>query len=361
MSAVRKSLAALLVLAGCGGAPFAGSGGGGGGVTVSSVSDLPSTSSGVSAANGVERHEGHKRGPDDKPGTVNTGPYVGNGFAFKNGKINYDGTKDTFTVDNLAFDGGNVYQHTTVGGDMGPDAGPARVFKADSTYADDQTGELIDQFSYRTLYGVSDTGRTRFAIVRTGAYRNYGFGGFIYNRTGGVTLPTTGEAQYKGTYAGLRDSTAGGLAYTTGDMQMSIDFNDFNPEESATGNGAGIKGYITNRHIFDLNGNEITDSVLAGINADKKPLTDLTELPTLAFKVGPGVLDNNGEAQGELNSVIVVKGVGGAGTVQQLEGGKYYAVVSGTNADEVAGVIVVVSTVAGTDFRETGGFILYRP
>ena len=347
-------MAALLVLAGCGGAPFAGGDGSSGG-TVKSVSDLPTTSSSVSATSGVERHEKHNTGTDG------TSTVAGNGFAFKNGKINYDKTADTFTVDNLAFDGGNVYQHTNVGGDMGPDAGPARVFKADSTYADDQTGELIDQFSYRTLYGVSDTGRTRFAIVRTGAYRNYGFGGFIYNRTGGVTLPKTGEAQYNGTYGGLRDSTAGGLAYTTGDMQMSIDFNDFNSEESATGNGAGIKGYITNRHIFDLNGNDITDSVLAGINADKKPLTDLTELPTLAFKVGPGVLDNNGEAQGELNSVIVVKGAGGAGTVQQLEGGKYYAVVSGTNADEVAGVIVVVSTVAGTDYRETGGFILYRP
>ena len=303
----------------------------------------------------MERHEKHNTGTD---GTTTV---AGNGFAFKNGKINYDGTADTFTVDNLAFDGANVYQHTNVGSDMGPDAGPARVFKADSTYADDQTGVLIDQFSYRALYGQSDSGKTHFAIVRTGAYSNYGFGGFIYGRTGGVTLPTGGQAQYNGTYGGLRDSTVGGLQYTSGDMQMSIDFNDFNPDESATGNGAGIQGYVTNRHIFDLSGNDITSAVLDGINTDKTPLTDLTELPTLAFMVGPGVLDNNGEAQGDLNSIIVVKGSGGGGTIQQLEGGKYYAVVSGPNADEVAGVIVVVSTVAGIDYRETGGFILYRP
>lgn len=358
MSAVRKSLAALLVLAGCGGSPFPGGtgGSGGGGNTGNvSVSDLSTSTGTLSASGAVERHEKHNLGTD---GTTTV---TGNGFAFKNGKINYDGTADTFTVDNLAFDGGNVYQHTAVGGDVGPEVGPARVFAADTTYADDQTGELIDQFSYRALYGVSDSGKSHFAIVRTGAFRNYGFGGFIYGRTAGVTLPTKGEAQYNGTYGGLRDSTAGGLQYTTGEMQMSIDFNDYNTDESATGNGAGIKGYITNRHFFDLAGNDITGSVLAGINADKKPLTDLTALPTLAFTVGPGVLDNNGEAQGDLTSTIVIKGSGGGGTLQQLEGGKYYAVVSGTNADEVAGVIVVTSDVAGITYRETGGFILYRP
>ena len=35
-----------------------------------------------------------------------------------------------------------------------------------------------------------------------------------------------------------------------------VDFNDFNPDESGTGNGAGIQGQITNRRVFDLNGND---------------------------------------------------------------------------------------------------------
>ncbi len=350
MSAVRIYLAALLVLAGCGGSPFpsgGGGGGGGGGTTNISVSDLPTTTITVTPDGVVERHEKHNTG-------TNGGTVTGNGFAFKNGKISYDGTADTFTVDNLAFDGGNVYQRDATQ----PDLGPAKVYAADTTYADAQTGALIDQFSYRALYGVSTSGKTQFAIVRTGAYADYGFGGFIYGRNGGVTLPATGSepAKYSGTYAGLRDSQGSGMSYTTGDMELSIDFKDFNPDESATGNGAGIQGYVTNRRIFDLAGNDITQLVLDGINADKTPDVDLTALPTLAFKVGPGVLDNNGEAQGELNSLIQVSGAN-----KELEAGKYYAVVSGANADEVAGVIVVVSTINSVNFRETGGFILYRP
>jgi hypothetical protein len=39
----------------------------------------------------------------------------------------------------------------------------------------------------------------------------------------------------------------------------------------------------------------------------------------------------------------------------------YYGVISGTNADEVVGVIVVTSEFDGYTARETGGFILYRP
>ncbi len=359
MSAVRKSLAALLVLAGCGGSPFPGGtdGSGGGGSTGNvSVSDLSTSSATLSASGAVERHE--KRNKDTDGGTLN-----GNGYAFNNGKISYNGTADTFTVDNLAFDGENVYQHSNVGGDMGPEAGPGRVFAADITDTDPQTGEVIDQFSYRALYGVSDSGKTHFAIVRTGAYRNYGFGGFIYGRTadGGVTLPTTGQAQYHGSYGGLRDSSGGGLQYSTGDMQMIIDFVDSLPAESATKNDASVRGYVTNRHIFDLAGNDITQTVLDGINVDKDRLTDLNNLPTLAFSVGPGVLDNNGEAQGDLTSTIMVKGSDDKPTPLQLEAGKYYAVLSGKNAGEVAGIIVVTSDVAGITYRETGGFILYRP
>ena len=216
---------------------------------------------------------------------------------------------------------------------------------------------MIDQFTYRALYGVSKTGRTSFAIVRTGAYVPYGFGGFIYSRNGGVVLPTSGQAKYTGTYAGLRDfNNQGGMQITSGNMQMSIDFNDFNAAESSTGNGAGIQGYVTNRKVFDLAGNDITAQVLAGINADKNPNAPLTALPTLIFKVGPGVLDNNGEAEGQVSNTITSNG-----TPQVFESGKYYAVISGNNADEVAGVIVVTSTIASIQTRETGGFILYRP
>ncbi|MEO8241712.1 MAG: hypothetical protein ABI832_05325 [bacterium] len=353
MVTVRTAVLACLVLAACDGNPFdstaAGGGGSGGGSSSTSASTLPGTTT-PSASGSVVRFEDHGKGPNVNGGAPDV---TGNGFAFKNGKINYDSGKDTFTVDNLAFDGGNVYTRSTTV----PTLGPAQVYEASATYADSQTHAQIDQFSYRALYGVSTSGRTRFGIVRTGSYAPYGFGGFIYTRNGGVTLPTTGQAKYTGTYAGLRDfNGSGGLQLTSGDMEMAIDFNDFNPDESFTGNGAGIQGQISNRHIYDLNGNDITATVLDGINTDKNLAVPLTALPSLVFKVGPGVLDNNGEAEGQLNDTIDV-----SGGPQEFEAGKYYAVISGKNADEVAGVIVITSSIGSVTARETGGFILYRP
>jgi hypothetical protein len=136
-------------------------------------------------------------------------------------------------------------------------------------------------------------------------------------------------------------------------MQVDIDFNDFNPNEGL--NGKGVKGLVQNRKIFDLDGNDITATVLAGINEDKK--ASLTELPILQFVVQSGNLDLNGELEGQLDSVFRDDN----GDLQDLEAGKYYAMISGPNADEMVGILVVTSSNNGVKARETGGFILYRP
>ncbi len=346
MSAVRTTLMACLFLAACDGNPFgAGGSGADDGTSSLSVSTLPGATN-PTATGGITRVEERGKGPN----IGGTAPDVlGNGFA--EGFV-YDAADDTFTVDNLAFDGANTYTRSALVRDLGP----AGVYEASTTFVDAETGEPIDQFSYRALYGVSTSGRTKFAIVRTGDYVPYGFGGFVYSRSGGVVLPTSGQARYTGDYAGLRDFDGrAGLQLTTGDMAMAIDFNDFNPDDSVTGNGAGIQGSLSNRRVFDLNGIDITLDVLAAINADKNPDVDLTELPTLVFSVGPGVLDNNGEVEGGLGNTILSNRV-----AVVFEAGKYYAVISGDNAGEVAGVIVVTSDVSGVTVRETGGFILYR-
>jgi hypothetical protein len=62
-------------------------------------------------------------------------------------------------------------------------------------------------------------------------------------------------------------------------------------------------------------------------------------------------LDNNGEIQGGVGSVV-------DGSV--FESGEYYAVLAGTNSSEVVGIVVLTSTSSTTTVRETGGFILYR-
>lgn len=279
--------------------------------------------------------------------TTQTKDY-GNGFAeaFK-----YNSADDTFSVDGLGFDGANVYQRGTAVASVGG----FRVYEGDNTYFDDETGAPINQFEHRAIYGVSKNGKTSFAVVRTGAYIPYGFGGFIYKRNGGVTLPSSGQAAYTGNYAALRDFDGrGGLEYSRGSMQVAIDFEDFN-------DGDAVQGTVTNRAIYDINGQNITNSVITALNADLDPAEQLTELPTLVFSVGPGAIKSSGEVSGKLTSNYLA-----GGTSTQFESGKYYALVTDTDAlkaGEIVGVIVVEGKDPRYDavtVRETGGFILYR-
>ncbi|MBN2629064.1 MAG: hypothetical protein JXR75_00825 [Rhodobacteraceae bacterium] len=303
-----------------------------------SVAELPGTVA-PSAATPISRYEARDSG-------------TGAGYAEN---ITFDATTNTFTVDNLGFDGDNAYsQLSFVGTPLATPLGDFKVYEAAPFITDPVTGATIQQFQHRLLAGVSRTNETEFALVRTGAYINYGFGGFILKRNVAVTLPTSGQAGYTGGYAGLRDFEGrGGLEYTTGDMSIAIDFDDFN-------DGDAVQGQITNRRIFDMSGNDITNTVLNAWNTDPSGrYAPATALPTLIFTVGPNVIDANGELNGKLTSTVAMAD----GSRSAYEAGNYYAIVSGDNADEVVGVIVVTSEDPRTDnvtARETGGFILYR-
>ena len=267
----------------------------------------------------------------------------GNGFAEG---MSYDATTDTFTVDGLAFDGDNVYTRDTAV----PSLGPFAVYEAASVFNDPLTGQPIQQFQHKAIYGVDPEGDVSFAIVRTGSYVPYGYGGWIYSRSGGVELATTGQASYVGNYAALRDFDGrGGLEYATGTMNIAIDFADFN-------DGNGVQGQVYNRRILDTNGRDITNTVIAALNTEYE--ASATTLPVMNFKVGPGVTTAAGELSGGISSYVVDND----GNLTQLEDGKYYAVLSGPNAGKVVGVIVVESDDPRFDatVRETGGFILVR-
>lgn len=267
---------------------------------------------------------------------------TGNGFAQS---FSYDSSNDTFSVDNLAFDGDNTYIRDTQVGQLGPFA----VYENRDPIQDPINGQFINQFQHKAIYGVSTSGETEFAIVRTGAYVDYGFGGFVYQRNGDVSLPTTGQALFEGDYAGLRDfQSRGGLEFVDGDMVIAIDFEDFN-------DGDAVRGEIFNRTIYDTDGNDITGSVITGINAANN--ASLSQLPTMRFVIEPGVLDDNGEIVGSINSFIVDN----TGALVTFEQGNYYAIISGPDATEIVGVVVAESLVSPTvTARETGGFILYR-
>lgn len=291
---------------------------------------------------------------------------VGNGFATG---ISYDSENDTFAVDNLAFDGDRPYSRRDADGNLNvvsslnpDDAGLGRfqVYEGPTTAIDPRsitdenpTGEVA-QFTYRAVYGVSSnrltnadgTSRptTQFAIVRTGSFVDYGFGGFIYQRDTSVVLPDRGVASFNGHAAGLRDfRNSGGLQYTTASVRVNVDFEDFNDGQTIRGDG--VNGRIYDREILDLDGNNITSVVAGTLGAN------ISTIPDALFVVGPDVLDNNGDLIAELQSQLPTGGI--------YETGTFYAIVSG-EADEIVGVYVLESQQQDITSRDTGGFIVYR-
>ena len=245
-----------------------------------------------------------------EPTADGDGPYRSNGFA---NNIAYNAEDDTFSVDNLAFDGNTPYTRGTLVSSLSGDTdgnGRFQVYEAPRTVIDQRaishdnpTGE-VRQFVYRAVYGVSrnrfnndgtEAATTQFAIVRTGSYVDYGFGGFIYQRDNSLVLPTEGVATFDGHSAGLRDfENQGGLQYSTADVRVTIDFSDFNDGTDVRGDG--VEGRIYNRRVIDLEGNDITAEFAATLGEG------VSEIPDALFIVGPDRLDNNGDLVTEIRS-----------------------------------------------------------
>lgn len=340
---------ALAALSACGdGQPFFedpddGDGGGGGGddgCAICGDPDLPPGTEEPSASGGIFRYE-----DIDEAG----GGYVES--------VTYNSGDDTFFVDNLAFDGDNIYDRGTAVSTLAdPDgAGPLpgyAVYEAGDFELDPLTGAAIEQFGYRAIYGVSTNTTvvdgvtvpmSQFAIVRTGDYIPYGFGGFVYERNGTVTIPVTGQARFTGEYAGVRVfQNRGGLEFTRADITVDIDFRDFN-------SGNGVRGRLTNREAFDIDGSAI------GLGTGDDDL----QLPTVVFELGPGIMTDSGE----ISSGVVSNILNDQGALEIYEEGTYFGILGGPDANEIVGVIVMESQdprFSGITAQETGGFIVYR-
>ncbi|MBT8411840.1 MAG: hypothetical protein KJP02_08595 [Octadecabacter sp.] len=276
--------------------------------------------------------------------------------------FNYDADTDTFTVDNLAFDGEGPYTRGVAVSDLGPTNAYA-VYDAEIVVPDFLNGEPIPQIRpYRAIVGVSPNTvgtepRTSFAIVRTGGYRDYGFGGFVYERQGGVVMPNSGQAVFEGDYAGIRifngpDGTSGGLEFTEADIRIQVDFDD------PTDGQGGVDGNIYNRIAFDING----DPVLLGNDGEAGELP----LPPIAFVLN-GEIGNINES-GELNGDLISSYTDPDGNTSVYETGTYYGILAGDASDaadggEIVGIIVIESEdprFDGVTAQETGGFILIR-
>ncbi|PIE09343.1 MAG: hypothetical protein CSA72_13200 [Rhodobacterales bacterium] len=271
--------------------------------------------------------------------------------------VEYEVATDRFIVDNLAFDGGDIGDGKTTAYTRDPNRptiGGYAQYRSAGTVPDDLTGATIDQYDYRALYGASKNSdaegapRTQFAIVRTGDYANYGFGGFVYQRRGGVVLPEAGQVKFSGDYAGVRIfSQRSGLELVEGKATAEIDFDDFNAADA-------VRLRVIDRIIMDRSGAVINypDTALIATIVGNKPVLN---------------------ADGEMTGPMLVNSLNGETGAYEVSGeGTYYGVLAGDLTDpadkgELAGVIVVeyadfpdVEPSRGT-VQETGGFILYRP
>ncbi len=272
---------------------------------------------------------------------------IGGGYAEDTA---YDAATDTFVVDNLAFDGFNTYtRDATI-----PTLGTYGLYTADEVVADSLTGGPVGQtIPYVAIVALSpntvtdpDTGdilpRTEVAVIRTGGYFDWGFGGFTYQRREGTTIPETGQAGFSGGYAGVRiyDKQAE-MDLVSGDINIRLDFDDFNAN-------VGVAGEITNRVITDLDGNVITSL--------PNPTPDV---PFIVVE-GANALNEDGELAGEVRNAL---------GSQIYEEGVYFAVAAGDlttladNGGEIAGVVVFESDDPRFDdmrVQETGAFIATR-
>lgn len=164
------------------------------------------------------------------------------------------------------------------------------------------------------------------------------------------------------TAAGLRDfNGSGGLEYVSGLARVNIDFDGFSGNCTPTRCADAVRGEISGRQVFDLDGNNITGSIVTAINTEENAA--LTALPVLRFRIGTGVLDANGEIRGTLDSNFGNLD----GRSITYEEGNYYAIMAGDHTTapggEIVGIIVVEGQdrrAPGTTFRETGGFIVER-
>ncbi|WP_341212084.1 hypothetical protein [uncultured Limimaricola sp.] len=302
------------------------------------------------------------------PGTTNPTPDTsimrfepegdtGGGFVRS---VSYNAAAQSFTVDNLAFDGVGPYQRND-----SPDtlAGYA-VFRSDQTVTDKVNGKDVQQLDYRAIYGVSSNRTTvdgkrlpvsRFAIVRSGDFTGYGFGGFLYERNGGVEMPTRrdGQAVFVGDYAGLRVFDGqGGQELTEAKMSIAVDFTDFNSSD-------GVDGVLYDRRAYTRDGTEITVN-RSGSRREDAEGTAVLDLPVARFTLAPGSVTDDGEILGTVSSRVTVDG-----KVTDYEDGTYYGIIGGDldTGGEVVGVLVMTSSDPrheGVTAQETGGFILYR-
>tara|TARA_R110002110_G_scaffold164531_7_gene364712 strand:+ start:1548 stop:2411 length:864 start_codon:yes stop_codon:yes gene_type:complete len=239
--------------------------------------------------------------------------------------IAYDPNSDTLTLNNIPFDDpDNAYERITT-----------EKFTNGFDAYQSAPAPGSNEVQYFAVFRRSDSGLTQVAAAGTTAYIQFGYGGAGAQRLGGApNLPNNGIYSYTGEYAGVRtnlNADANGdnvITYVTGDVQLAVDFDDF--DDTGT-----IGGFVTNRALYDDAG--VPMGALDGFIS----LQD----STIDFENGNVVTADASE---------VVNG-------QLVRSGNWEGVLAGPAGSEVAGILFVEGTGNNDNgIREVGGFIAER-
>lgn len=267
----------------------------------------------------------------------------------------YDDENDHIYIDNLPFDGlatDPYVRHTqvpTTNRQFG-------IYKSNEVVngAFGAGNAPIEQFPHRAIYGTTPSGGSQVVIVKTGSYAGEGFGGYAYQRlasdiNGNDTkfiMPSSKQAVWKGGYQAMLvySNDRPGLNHVTGNMEINVDFDDFNTTP-------GVKLFIRDRQIFDDEGTNVTSAFTSIPGQNPDGTEGLFHQSIVSVVNSGGVLNANGEFSGDITP---------SGSI---DAGNFYGILSGENADEAVGVVVVEWTdplFSGSTVNETGGFIVTR-
>ncbi|RLJ60244.1 hypothetical protein BCF46_0442 [Litoreibacter meonggei] len=261
---------------------------------------------------------------------------VANSFIFTPGTTPGTGT---ISINNLPFDG-----VSSQGGAYTPRAGV--TLPSGEVYQNTPSSAAEDPYFAVVLTSPNGTGALVGAVA-TNVYAGSGYGGAYASRTSRGLPATRPQAYiYNGSYNGirvLRQAVAGSpnntIQLTTGNAQVNIDLQDFD--------SGSIRGLVTGRRLYDLNGNFIS-------NMDSFELV-IADLDPVTLTTIDGVTNT-------ANS-----------TGLRAQTGTWTGLVSGPNGEEVVGFVLLEGSISDRDpsfdtnlanpvvtGRETGGFIATR-
>lgn len=237
--------------------------------------------------------------------------------------LTYDPATDELIINNLPFDS-----------ETGTYVRRAVLPNGFAIYENDQAAE-VGFADYLAVVRQSDSGFTLVGAVGTSDYINDSYAGATTQRLStSSTLPTTGQISYTGDYTAVRASLDGGgsaaTRVVTGTSNFRLDFEDFD------GTGA-AGGTISNRLLFFPDGTPVLDGTGNQVRLDGIGFRDSV------LDRATGLIAEQDASNGDASL-----------------SGTYNAMVTGPNAEEVAGYVLLTGTEAATgdlNVQETGVFI----